>query len=54
MMTIGIVFAIFFLLSILGAFILYSLVRSEHDQRETMDRERAEQAARRDTDDKEY
>ncbi|MDQ2055647.1 hypothetical protein [Halobellus sp. H-GB7] len=53
-MTTGFVFAIFFLLSILGAFILYSLVRSEHDQRETMDRERAEQAARRDTDDKEY
>ncbi|GAB3684546.1 hypothetical protein GCM10028857_13680 [Salinarchaeum chitinilyticum] len=31
--------------------VLYYLVRAEHDQRETMDREAAERAARRDTPD---
>jgi len=30
---------------------LYWLVRAEHDQRDRMDRETAERAARRDTDD---
>ncbi|WP_169051803.1 hypothetical protein [Halorhabdus amylolytica] len=29
--------------------VLYGLVRAEHDQRETMDRDDAERAARRDT-----
>lgn len=31
--------------------LLYVLVRAEHDQRETMDRETAEQVARRDESD---
>lgn len=32
-----------------GGLILYSLVRQEHGQRQVMDRETAEQVARRDT-----
>ncbi|QLD88057.1 hypothetical protein HWV07_02980 [Natronomonas salina] len=31
--------------------VLYAAVRAEHGQRETMDRQEAERAARRDTDD---
>lgn len=34
--------------ALLAPVALYYLVRSEHDQRETMDREEAERAARRD------
>lgn len=33
-----------------GPILLYWLVRVEHDQRDTMDRETAERIARRDTD----
>lgn len=43
---------IIFLLAIVAPIVLYVLVRSEHDQRETMDRQEAEQAARRDTPDR--
>ena len=32
-----------------GPLVLYMLVRGEHDKRERMDRDTAEQAARRDT-----
>ncbi|WP_262180784.1 hypothetical protein [Haloarcula laminariae] len=42
-------FAVVGLLLAVGVpLVLYALVRSEHDQRETMDREDAELAARRD------
>ena len=37
------------LLALILPLSLYVLVRSEHDQREEMDRESAERAARRDT-----
>jgi hypothetical protein len=46
----GVVVVLFVLLAILGPLLLYVLVRSEHDNRERMDRERAERAARRDRD----
>ena len=36
------------LVAIVAPLLLYALVRAEHDQRETMDREDAEQTARRD------
>jgi hypothetical protein len=39
------------LLGIAGPLVLYVLVRSEHDDRDRMDRSNAERAARRDTDD---
>jgi hypothetical protein len=42
-----VLFALFGLLAPLG---LYYLVRAEHDNRETMSREEAERAARRDDD----
>ncbi|WP_049984915.1 hypothetical protein [Halobellus rufus] len=38
------------LFAVVAPFVLYALVRSEHDQRETMDRRDAERTARRDTD----
>ena len=41
-------FVIGFLFAIGAPFVLYYLVRAEHDQRETMHRETAEQSARRD------
>lgn len=44
---------LFVLLGVVGPLILYLLVRSEHDQREEMDRESAERAARRDTEEQE-
>ncbi|MEE6209952.1 hypothetical protein U3A55_07285 [Salarchaeum sp. III] len=34
-----------------GGFVLYALVRAEHDKRERMNREDAEREARRDADD---
>ena len=37
------------LLTVVGLFGLYYLVRAEHGQRSTMDREAGERAARRDT-----
>ena len=48
-MTGGVV-VLFVLLAVVGPLVLYVLVRSEHDDRERMDRERAERAARRDFD----
>ncbi|MFB6102468.1 MAG: hypothetical protein ABEJ73_07865 [Haloplanus sp.] len=39
------------LLGLVAPLVLYWLVRAEHDDREVMDREAAERAARRDTDD---
>jgi len=44
------VVALFVLLAVGGGLLLYVLVRSEHDDRERMDRERAERTARRDID----
>jgi hypothetical protein len=38
------------LLAVVGPLVLYALVRSEHDDRERMRRDRAERAARRDRD----
>lgn len=49
-MTAGAVLVVFLLLAGAAPLVLYALVRAEHDQRETMDRDAAEQAARRDTD----
>lgn len=46
----GWLFAVFLLVAVGGGLLLYLLVRSEHDQRRTMDRESAEKVARRDTD----
>ncbi|MGQ4555438.1 hypothetical protein [Halobellus sp. GM3] len=37
------------LLAVVAPLLLYALVRAEHDGRETMDRQSAERAARRDT-----
>ena len=45
----GAVLVVFLAIAIGGVLLLYALVRAEHDQRETMDREAAERAARRDT-----
>jgi len=42
---------VFLLLGVGGPLLLYSLVRAEHENREVMDRDAAERAARRDTDD---
>lgn len=53
MSTVGIpLFVIAFLLAVVTPFVLYYLVRTEHTQRTTMDRETAERAARRDTHDR--
>lgn len=38
------------LLAVVGPVLLYYFVRAEHDSRDTMDREEAERAARRDSD----
>ena len=43
------VFGVFLLLALVAPFVLYALVRAEHDDREEMDRDAAERAARRDT-----
>lgn len=42
-------FAFVLLLAFAAPSVLYYPVRTEHDERETMDRQDAEQAARRDT-----
>jgi multisubunit Na+/H+ antiporter MnhG subunit len=44
--------AVVVLFALLAPLVLYVLVRAEHDDREEMDRERAERVARRDTDDR--
>jgi len=49
----GALVAVFLLFALLAPLVLYGLVRAEHDQRETMDRDEAERAARRDTRDEE-
>ena len=49
----SVVFAVVLLLSLAAPVVLYALVRAERGQREVMDREDAERAARRDTDDRE-
>jgi len=41
---------VFLLLAAGGPLLLYALVRAEHDDREMMDRDEAERAARRDVD----
>lgn len=46
----GAVVGVFVLLAVVGPLLLYVLVRAEHDDRERMDRERAERAVRRDVD----
>jgi len=38
------------LLAVAAPFVLYALVRAEHGERDRMDRDDAERAARRDTD----
>lgn len=45
--------AVVALLAALGSLALFLLVRAEHGRREETDRESAERAARRDTDDRE-
>lgn len=45
----GAVLGLFFVFAIIGPLVLYALVRAEHDDRETMSRDEAERAARRDT-----
>lgn len=45
----GLFVAVALLLALAGPFVLYVLVRGEHDARREMDRETAERAARRDT-----
>jgi phosphotransferase system glucose/maltose/N-acetylglucosamine-specific IIC component len=52
-MAAALVLAVVLLFAVVGPFVLYFLVRAEHDQREQMDREAAEAAARRDTRDRE-
>jgi hypothetical protein len=46
----GAVVGVFVLFAVVGPLLLYILVRSEHDDRERMDREQAERVVRRDTD----
>ena len=49
MAAVGSVFVVLVvLLTVVGLFSLYYFVRAEHDQQTTMDRQAAEQAARRD------
>jgi hypothetical protein len=52
MAGIGIV-TLFIVFAFVAPLALYALVRSEHNHRESMDRQSAERAARRDTDDRE-
>lgn len=47
----GVLLAVMVVLALAAPVALYVLVRAEHDQREVMDREQAEQVARRDTND---
>ena len=48
----GAVFAVVLVFALVGPLVLYAFVRAEHDARETMDREDAKRAARRDTRDR--
>ncbi|RMB23891.1 hypothetical protein [Haloplanus aerogenes] len=48
----GVLVLVFLLLGVGGPLLLYWLVRAEHENREVMDRDAAERAARRDTDDR--
>lgn len=45
----GAVLGLFLVFTIIGPLVLYVLVRTEHDDRETMSRDEAERAARQDT-----
>ena len=47
-----VVLAVVLLFGLVAPLILYRLVRAEHDDREGMDREAAERAARRDVDER--
>lgn len=48
-MSAAVAVLVVFVLVVAGPLVLYYLVRSEHDARETMDRQEAERTARRDT-----
>ncbi|WP_198661987.1 hypothetical protein [Halorussus litoreus] len=53
MPAIGIaIFVLFLFVAVGGGLVLYWAVRAEHGRREVLDRDSAEQAARRDTDEK--
>jgi multisubunit Na+/H+ antiporter MnhG subunit len=52
-MTTTAVVALVVLVGVAAPLVLYALVRAEHDDRERMDRQTAERAARRDTRDRE-
>jgi multisubunit Na+/H+ antiporter MnhG subunit len=52
-MTASGLFVLVVVIGLLAPLVLYYLVRAEHDQREQMDRQSAERAARRDTRDRE-
>ena len=45
----GLFVVVFLVLAVLAPLVLYALVRSEHDKRQTMSREEGERAARRDS-----
>lgn len=47
------VLVVFLMVALAAPLVLYLLVRGEHEKRDRMDRESAEQAARRDTGDRE-
>ena len=51
-MSAVLVFVLFAAVPVGLGLLLYTLVRSEHDRRETMDRQDAERAVRRDRDDR--
>jgi multisubunit Na+/H+ antiporter MnhG subunit len=53
MTAVGGMFVLVALVGLAAPLVLYYLVRAEHDQREEMDRQSAERAARRDTRDRE-
>jgi multisubunit Na+/H+ antiporter MnhG subunit len=52
MAAVGAGLVVVLLFALLAPLVLYALVRAEHDEREEMDRDRAERVARRDTDDR--
>lgn len=47
----GLILVLGLVISLVFGYLLYVLVRAEHDNRETMDRNEAERTARRDTSD---
>lgn len=49
-MIASIVLVVVLIVGLVSPLVLYVFVRKEHGSRETMDRNRAEEAARRDTD----